>query len=136
MNTKELAARLNGTEYPLYVPRELAADAKAAGLVIVYGASDDLMEFAGAIDDELGAYDGTTAYLVRTGMLQNDCGNDDCPHFEKLKANARTIEALWCKEGDYSWTYRTTIPHETFEITEEGGPYCRGIVFALTDVGS
>jgi hypothetical protein len=134
MNAKELAARLNGTDYPLYVPKELAAEAKIAGLVIVYGASDDLMEFAGAIDDELGAYDGTTAYLVRTGILQNDCDNDGCPHFEKLKANAKTIEALWCKEGDYSWTYRTAIPHETFEITEDGGPYCRGIVFALADV--
>ncbi|ARL90959.1 hypothetical protein [Burkholderia pseudomallei] len=136
MNAKELAARLNGTEYPLYVPKELAADAKTAGLVIVYGASDDLMEFAGAIDDELGACGGRTAFIVRTGMLQNDCDNDDCPHFEKLKSAAQTIEALWCKEGDYSWTYRTAIPHETFEITEEGAPYCRGIVFALTDVGS
>ena len=134
MNAKELAAKLNGTEYPLYVPKEVAAEAKAAGLVIVYGASDDLMEFAGAVDDELGAYDGTTAHLDANGLLKNDCDNDECPHFEKLKAAAATVEALWCKEGDYSWTYKTKIPHETFEIVEDGWPYCRGIVFSLSDV--
>lgn len=135
MNAKELAAKLDGMQYPLRIPRELAKAAKEHGLVIVYGASDDLMEFAGAIDEEIGANDGTTAYITPAGLLQNDCGNSDCPHFEKLQEAAATIEALWCKEGEYSFTYRTGIPHETFEVLEDGEPpYCRGIVFALADV--
>jgi hypothetical protein len=41
---------------------------------------------------------------------------------------------LWAEEGDYSWTYATEIPHATFEVIEDDGPYCRGIVFALADV--
>lgn len=135
MNAKELAEQLNGTHYPVNISKELLRQAKAAGLVVVYGASDDLMEFAGAVDDELGAYNGTTAYLSSSGLLQNDCSDDECPHFEKMKDRAATVEALWCEEGDYSWTYKTDIPHWTFEVLEDGEPpYCRGIVFALADV--
>lgn len=52
MQANELAARLDGAEYPLRPSRELLAEAKAAGLVIVYGASDDLMEFDGAMKEQ------------------------------------------------------------------------------------
>lgn len=134
MNAAELAKELTGQEYPWDVPKELAERAKDAGLVIVFGASDDLMEFRGAIHDELDCYDGGTAYLRAGGLLQNDCNNDDCPHFQKLKKQAATIEALWCTEGDYSWTYNTAIPHASFEALKGGAPYCRGIVFALADI--
>ena len=134
MNAKELAVKLDGMQYPVRIPKELAAEAKSAGLVIVYGASDDLMEFDGAIHDEMGAYEGATAYLDSAGLLENDCDNDECPHFEKMKERAAKIEALWASEGDYSWTFKTEIAHETFEIVEDGEPYCRGIVFALADV--
>lgn len=134
MNVKELAAALNGSVYPLRIAKSIRDEARADGLVIVYGASDDLMEFDGAIRDELGAYNGTTAYLTSSGLLTNECDHDECPHYEKEKARAATIEALWCKEGEYLWTFDTTILHETFEVTDEGEPYCRGIVFALADV--
>lgn len=134
MNAKELAAQLYGATYGMAMRKALKAEAIAHRLVVVYGHSDDLMEFDGAIYDEIGANDGATAYLTSAGLLQNDCGNDDCPHFKKLKEKAATIEALWCKEEGYSWTFKTDIPHETFEITDDGEPYCRGIVFALADV--
>jgi hypothetical protein len=42
MTSKELAALLTGSEYPLEVPQVLKAFAQAYGLVIVCGASDDL----------------------------------------------------------------------------------------------
>lgn len=128
----ELAALLNGREYRQEITKEEAARAKADCLVVVFGASDDLMEFRGAIDDEKGCYNGGIAYLTSTGLLQNDCDNDDCPHFAKLKDKAATINAVWDKDG-YSWVYETDIPHETFEILKDGERYCRGIVFALAD---
>lgn len=133
MDAKELAALLNGREYSNEITPEESAQAKAAGLVVVYGASDDLMELAGAIHDEVGCSDGGTAYLTSTGLLTNDCESDNCPHFDKIKAKATAIEAIWA-DGDYSWTYKTTIHHETFEIVEGDDKYCRGIVFALADV--
>ena len=136
MNHQELAQKISGIEYPCDISKELQAEAKANGLVIVFGASDDLMEFRGAIYDELGAYEGTTAHLDASGLIQNECEEEDCPYFARLLKNAVTIEALWAKEEDYSWTFKTKIPHSTFEVVEDGGPYCRGLVFALADVAS
>lgn len=134
MNAKELAEKLVGLTYPISIDRELVKQAKADGLVIVYGASDDLMEFDGAINDELGAYNGTTAYLDAGGLLDNACSSgDDCPHFERRKKTARTIKAVWCAKDSATWTYQTDIPHETFDVHEGDEHYCRGIVFALRD---
>lgn len=139
MNAKEIAAALNGSQYPLRIPSDIAKGAKEAGLVIVYGASDDLMEFEGAIHEEVGANDGTTVFVDSEGILPEREQIEDDAALKALFArepHSKAIEALWCKEGEYSFTYRTTIPHETFEVLEDGcPPYCRGIVFALSDVG-
>ena len=135
MTKEEAAAALDGCWYGREVTREMEAALKADGLVAVFGASDDLMEFRGAIRDEVGAYDGGYAHLTRAGLLTNDCDNDRCPHFERAKETAATIEAIWSPEGEaISWVYRTSIPHATFIVEEDGEPYCRGIVFSLSDV--
>lgn len=133
MNAKELAAALNGREYGKETTGAEEASAKDNRLVVVFGASDDLMEFRGAIHDEIGGYGGVDAYLVPSGLLTNECDNDDCPHFKRLQETATVITAKW-GEGDYSWTYDTKIPHEVFDVMEDGDKYCRGIVFALADV--
>jgi hypothetical protein len=135
MDAKELADILDGSEYPLSIDKDLEAIAKDSGLVIIYGASDDLMEFGGAIYDEVSCYEGGTAYLGKDGLLENKCDNEDCPYFAELKKKAITIEAVWGK--DPTWSYVTSIPHETFEIIyedEENGVYCLGIVFSLSDL--
>jgi hypothetical protein len=133
MNAQEAAEKLNGNQYRKEGSRELFAEMKAAGLVAVYGASDDLMELDGAIHDEVGCYDGGTAYLTPTGLLANDCDSDDCPHFKRAKKSATKILAKW-DSGGFSWQYETTIPHVKFVIMEDDEPYCEGIVFALKDV--
>ena len=133
MKCKELASRLDGIEYPVNIKPEMVREAKEAGLVIVFGASDDLMEFRGAIDDELGCFEGGTAYLNSAGLL-HECDDEYCPHFKKLKEGAKTIDAIWGESPDLSWSYKTEIPHETFVVTEDGASYCRGIVFELSDV--
>jgi hypothetical protein len=133
MTPAEAAAKLDGNEYGKEGSKELFASMKDALLVAVFGASDDLMEFRGAINDEVGSYNGTTAYLTGDGLLQNDCENESCPHFEKLKEKAATIQSVW-DENEFSWQYDTEIPHEKFIIKEDGENYCEGIVFALADV--
>lgn len=140
MTPTTLAARLNGREYCNEISSEESSDAKAAGLVVIFGASDDLMEFRGAISDELGAWGGKTAHVTGAGLLppwdslELPSEGDAEAYFAKKRAGFAEIEALWCAEPGLSWTYRTEIPHATFEILEDGEPYCRGIVFALADV--
>lgn len=82
MSPKDAADALNGNEYRQEGSRELFAAMKAAGLVAVFGASDDLAELRGAINDEIGGFGGLTIYLTPAGLLTNDCDNDQCPHFE------------------------------------------------------
>lgn len=133
----QIAAELNGSEYPLRLTKDLIDRAKAGRILIVYGASDDLMEFDGAFSDELGAYDGGEAALDSNGLLdrsQIDSEDDEAIHdFVVRKRTARRIEALWDRDG-YSWTYQTDIPHATFELLEDGEKYCRGIVIDLADL--
>jgi len=133
MNTKELAAKLHKCEYRDEIGRVDEIMARENGLVVVFGASDDLMEFRGAINDEIGCYEGGSAYLTKVGLLVNECEDEDCPYFERRKKAATTIEAKWDIDG-YSWIYETVIPHEIFDVLEDGEKYCRGIVFALADV--
>ena len=141
MTAKGIAQKLDGKEYPLNIPKELATAAKQNRLVIVYGASDDLMEFEGAIYDEVGAYEGTKVRIDSEGLVPDfeQIENDQRDSKEKLREyfqrenGGKEIEALWCKEPGISWTYKTEISHEQFEILEDGDIYCRGIVFSLDD---
>ena len=123
MKIKDFTEMLNGREYgyPQFTKEEIQI-AKDNGFVIVYGSSDDLMEFDGAIYEEAGCYDGGKVYFDKTGAVLDE-------EFE----NSKCIEALWCKEDDIAWTYKTDIPHETFMIYEDGDSYCRGIVFRIDD---
>lgn len=137
MTKESIAAVLSGIEYPVRISRDLNDKLDAAGLVVVFGDSDDLMEFRGAITDEVGAWEGGIAYVDRQGLLperDNIEGDEELQGYFSRKPKAVAIEALWCKEGDYSWTYSTDIPHATFEVVDDGEPYCRGIVFALADI--
>lgn len=137
--TKELlAVALNGREYPFDLTTEEQEQARAAGLVVIFGASDDLMELRGAINDEFSCYDGGTTLIDAKGLLpdrENIEDDDELKDFFAREPLAHKVEALSCEEGDYTWTYRTTIPHATFDIAGQGGPYCRGIVISVADLG-
>ena len=144
MNKEKFAAMLNGREYRNEITKDEAAQAKAAGLVVVYGASDDLMEFAGALYDEVGVYGGGMALVDAKDVLDRDQIEDDddeaIAEFVARSKTAQSIEALWNDSvSDASvpaWTYMTDIPHATFDVMDDGELYCRGIVFALADLNA
>lgn len=136
MITKEqLAERLQGVQYGDETNMEIEREARESKLVIVFGASDDLMEFRGTINDERSGLH--SALVDSKGLLPEREQIEDDAELETFFARrktARTIEPQWCKENGYSWTYKTDIPHATFEVAEDGDSYCRGIVFALADL--
>lgn len=142
MTATELAAKLNGIAYPVHrhLTKERIEQAKAAGLVIVYGVGDDLMEFAGAIYDDFSCYNGGTAYVDAKGLLPEreniDHGDEDAlADYFARQPSAKPIKAAWNGKNDEpAWSYQTDIPHATFDVLDDGEPYCRGIVFALADL--
>lgn len=126
-----ISQNLNGRQYRKENIKEFIDLAKENNLVIVFGASDDLMEFRGAIYDEFDCYGGGTAYLTKIGVMQEcEC---DCIYYQNAKKNAVSIEAI-AGECEYFWTYKTDLPHETFEIFEDDEKYCKGIVFSIDDL--
>ena len=130
MDIHQAAACINGNQYRDEVPRDLRERMRQAGLVAIFGASDDLTVLEGALRDEMGAHNGASHRLNKGGFHYNRCDCDDCPNFAKLPDN---ITAQWDERG-YSWFIDTEIPHAEFVIMEDDEPYCRGVVVAVADL--
>lgn len=114
MTKEKLAAMLDGKQYREAPNSKVIQLAKDNNLLIVYGASDDLCEFSGAIDDEFDCFDG---------------GEIECEDLTSI------IEAIWSDEaGEPSWSYKTDIPHTEFKIYDENDLYCVGLVINLAEV--
>lgn len=108
MTLKEFAALLDGRTYLHEITEEEEALARELGYVVVFGYSDDNAELRGAIDDEIGCYDG--------GVIEH----------EYLQG---TILAQWCPDDvDCSWYFSSTLPYENFYIYEGNDLYCVGAV--------
>ena len=130
----KIANLLVGMEYPDEINPATIDLAKKNGVAIVFGASDDLIEFRGAINDEYGSYGGAEIKLDHTGIIVNECSDRDCPCYHKRMAEARSfIRAVWARDN-ISWQYESNIPYETFDIMEDGEVYCRGIVFKMESI--
>lgn len=136
MTKEEFAKRFDGSDYPFRLSRDDRSAMKDLGLVVVFGASDDLMEFDGAIYDEVAA--PGQAYIADDDLVQEpDC---DCDAAEKLhqmqKSSGYMIECHQNHESapDVYWSYLTTIPHATFRIMEDGDVNCNAIIFSLYEM--
>ena len=131
-NVKKWAEKLDGREIGNELTGDEIKELEALGLVVVFGASDDLCEFRGAIDDEAGCFDGGDIYVSEKGMIAknmdmfNEFVPENSPEFALIKA-------CWGRDG-YSWSYETDIPHEFFEIFDDGEPYCLGIIFDIANL--
>ena len=139
MTKEEIAKLLDGSEYPLNISKELQYGCLKNGIVIVYGASDDLMEFRGAIREELDCYEGGEFLFDRQGQIKDwydirdDISEEDAKDYFQRKDGAANIEAIW-GQGEYSWQYKVDFPCAGFDVVEDGEKYCQGIVFNLTDL--
>lgn len=141
MTIEAFAAMLTGREYCDEISKDEEKLAKELNYLVVFGASDDLMELHGAIYDEVNATDGGEAYIKEGKLLPALDDESDIEVLQKYdvleivqKAHlgAMKIEAKWCPAGTaYSWIIETPAPHATFEILEDGEPFCRGIVVDL-----
>lgn len=135
MTKEELAAMLNGREYGAEITKAEEAIAKAAGLVVIFGYSDDNVELRGSINDEVGMYDGGRLCITSEGAMPSwesiDHSDQDeaREYFRKEALPQIAIDCEFSPAGeDLTWRYSTDAPHATFEVKEDGEVYCRGIV--------
>ena len=106
MTAKELAAKLTGREVGGELFPDEKRDAEEAGLVVVYGHSDDNVKFSGAINvywvlPNCGGMDYDevdTIYLTKTGILEEpDCACFEdcaCPYFAAALVKSKAIRAV------------------------------------------
>ena len=120
MNTKEWAEKLNNIEYPADEIWDMRKQFEEDGVVVVYGASDDLIEFEGAIQDEGDCYNDKVFYLNKEGLTTSYSKN--------------YVKVTHPHNGTVQFNYETNIPCEWFDVMEDGELYCKGFVFNINDL--
>jgi hypothetical protein len=140
MNAKQFAELIDGQEYPFRMSKEQCQIAKENGLIVAFGASDDLLELRGVIDDEFGAWGGTKVYFVKGQIKELDEIEGDLYYqTEKPFDKLRSVLLEWCPKSlpKASWLATvggSVLPGDdiaNFDILEDGEIFCRGVVFKL-----
>lgn len=143
LSKEDFAARLNGRQYRKEMTPEDRTVARASRLVVIYGASDDLIEIEGLVDDEAGG-EGMT-YFDEKGFLPplleylkevEGSANENAKVARRAQewlarlGRAVAVTGHWNHEG-YSWFFETSAPAATFDVMEDDERYCRGLVVQL-----
>lgn len=132
MNAKELAKLLNGRQYRHEITKEESLIAAASGLVVIYGYSDDNIEFNGAMTDEIGMWKGGSISINKKDLSISKVRNRKELSIPPSEGETIVIAADWYKSGtDYSWYLSTDVPHECFDIMEDDEKFCRGLVIQI-----
>lgn len=131
-------------EYGWVPTEDQQTEMKESGLLLVMGASDDLVEVYGILRDEEGAWEGATLRLGPKGFIdmEDDVKTADIEAWRENLASSFQFTAVWCDEGDepdfgedgYSWRYKVDNTEEfdpqveSFDVMEGAEKYCRAIV--------
>jgi hypothetical protein len=145
MNTEQFAELLNGRQYRDEITSDEELLAHENGLLVLFGASDDLLELRGIIYDEVGAYGGGSAFLAKKkggllGIINDNTLEDlqdllDENDLDFVIPKVKVAETHWCPSSlDCPWLITTDFPHSTFDIMEEDDLYCRGVVIDIRDI--
>lgn len=96
MTKDDLADLLNRREYGAEISAGEAELARAAGLVVMFGASDDLVELRGAVRGEVSAYNGAKFCLDAEGVIP-ESRDDDWDDDEMDVSGGNVREGLLCR---------------------------------------
>jgi hypothetical protein len=132
----EWADKLSGREYGDELTLEEERQAKDDGVIIIFGASDDLLEFRGAVNDEVNAINGAKVRLTTKPSVFSEKENAETYEYNQDQINDMPIvKATFCPKDHNgntwaTWEVNTNISHAVFYIMEEGEYFCRGIVIS------
>lgn len=133
----DLVQLIGDLEYGDNIPETALIRAHQIGAAIIYGYSDDCILVEGTVADEAVAYGGGTFYVDSQGFLplnsdltlgEEVTTLNECRKLVRRFGKSVKVEVIMEQDG-YYWQYKTDWPHKTFEIKEDGEPWCKGIVF-------
>jgi hypothetical protein len=133
---KDVALMLDGREYGSEVSPREETEFKNAGIVVVYGYSDDCVEFEGAVNTEIGIWNTGNIPLLNGVPFDVPCATEEfethcCP---LLKEVAKRLKYIKSKFGVNGWEFDADFPCEKFTVVEEGDAYGVGLIYALADL--
>lgn len=139
MTIEEFAKMIDGREYQGELMDQEEKQARALGFVVAFGASDDLLELRGAINDE---HNAPGAVVVVGNKLLPDPDEREeevlrkygaWDAFQKKKKVGIAVKAEWCPDGSKgpSWRITPSVPFAKFNVMEDGEVYCEGAVFSI-----
>jgi hypothetical protein len=144
MTKEQFAALIHGRQYRDEMTKEEEKIAKESNLIVIFGASDDLVEFRGMVYDEIGAYEGTDFIIATPGteiQVEDEDkyfkakGLEPYPISEDSTTKVNRFKAVWSPDSiDASWLILTDMPCAAFDIFEDGDLYCRGVVISASDL--
>lgn len=135
MTTLETFAKeLDGREYGDEIKDIECEHAADANLLVVFGYSDDSVEFRGAFADGAGASSRERkTYFTRKGLLQpHDQRDCECPFcgYAAAVAAAMSVTSSRDKNG---WHFATDLSHAKFRVMKDGEQFCEGLVIQLPE---
>ena len=145
LTAQEVAEKMNDC---VYKNEDMFTDSKLAeaNLVVVYGASDDLIEFRGAIVEEIDAYQGAIVYLYSvkdkwrliTGDQIEELEDTESPLLDLIPIEdikAHYINGLFCPKGFSGWLIEAKLPNGMasypFSVLQDGDVTGRGLVIDM-----
>lgn len=144
MTKEDMAALLNGREMGDEITDAEEVMALESRLFVIFGYSDDNVEIRGVDREEVGMYGGGTFRLGPAQVLKDwdEIDTEDkaeCRRFFETENVGKEIEAVWCEVDGICcdgicWTFKTEVPHATFDVMEDGEVWCRGIVISAEDL--
>lgn len=122
ITAKELQVKMHGGQY--YDTASKYADiADKSGLIIIEGASDDLVNCFGVIGGSLEVGHGSHFYVSSQGYIATR---------NRKFEDSNRVNVI--QGGDFYWSYKSKIPHLTFDTYECGKPWCRGLIIDIKDL--
>ena len=143
MNSYTLSQKINGRQLGEELTKEEDLAAAHAGLLVVYGYSDDNLEFRGIYYDEVYCYlrevnSSETFYFVLDGETLEQVQQ---PDLTGQSTRYLEVTATWCPQDvDTSWLITCNVKSCSFDVMEDiAAPYdtfCKGIVVDVEDIKS
>ena len=138
---KSFAEKLNGREYRSEITSSECKYALDNNLLVIFGASDDLIEFRGVIDEEMDSYKKSNYFLLKAedgfriiSQYEWDELQSSIEEYGIIIPH-KIITSYWSGgESKYFFSYFMSFPHENFNIMEDGKYYCQGVVINLNNV--
>lgn len=136
MTVKDVALMLDGREYGSEVSPAEKIEFKKAGIVVMYGYSDDCIEFEGAVNTEIGIWFTERIPLLNGVPFEVPCATVEfethrCP---LLKEVAKRLKYIKARFGINGWEFDADFPCKKFTVVEEGDACGVGLVYALADL--